>query len=105
SKFEDFKREHTSRVANYYKYEIMADAEVVSRKPDLPNVSDGTIAGMVRRTARSVVQNTPNVEIVNEFDDDGQKGILAEHILKTKIIGEALNSNEMQQNLFASTMT
>jgi len=105
SKFEDFKREHLARVANYYKYETMADAEVVSKKPDLPNVSDGTIAGMVRRTARSVVQNTPNVEIVNEFDDDGAKGILAEYILKKHVIGDSINSNEMQQNLFASTMT
>lgn len=103
--YEDFKREHASRVANYYKYEIMADAEVVSKKPDLPNVSSGEIAGMVRRTARNVVQNTPNVEIICEFDDDDPKGILARHILKTKILREELNSNEMQQNLFASTIT
>lgn len=105
SKFEDFKREHRSRVENYYKYEIMADAEVVSTKPDLPNVSSGEIAGMVRRIARNVVQHTPNVEVICEFDDDSPKGILARHILKTKIIGDDLRSNEMQQNLFASVMT
>lgn len=103
--FESYKREHEGRVANYYKYETMADAEVVSRKPDLPNVSSGEIAGMVRRVARNVVQNTPNVEIVNEFDDDKPKGILARHILRTKIIGDELNSNEMQQNLFAAVMS
>lgn len=103
--FEHYKREHEKRVANYYKYEMMADAEVVSKKPDLPNVSSGEIAGMVRRVARNVVQNTPNVEVVNEFDDDGPKGILADHILRTKIIGDELNSNEMQQNLFASVMS
>jgi len=105
SQFEKFKREHDGRVANYWKYETMADAEVVSKKPDLPNVSSGEIAGMVRRVARNVVQNTPNVEIVNEFDDDQPKGILARHILRTKIIGDELNSNEMQQNLFASVMS
>lgn len=105
SLFEDYKREHQSRVANYYKYEIMADAEVVSKKPDLPNVSSGDIAGMVRRVARNVVQNTPNVEVVCEFDDDSPKGILARHVLKTKIIGDELNSNEMQQHLFASVMS
>ena len=105
SQFETFKREHGARVANYWKYEEMADAEVVSKKPDLPNVSSGEIAGIVRRTARNVVQHTPNVEIVNQFDDDSAKGILAMHILKAKIIGEELNSNEMQQALFASTMS
>ena len=104
-KYQDFEREHLARVQNYWKYENMVDAEVVSQKPDLPNVSSGVIAGLVRRTARNVVQNTPNVEIINQFDDDGQKGILAKHILKTKIIGDELNSNEMQQNLFASVVS
>ena len=105
AQFENFKREHGKRVENYWKYEVMADAEVVSRKPDLPNVSSGEIAGMVRRTARNIVQHAPNVEIICEFDDDSPKGILARYILTSKIIGDALNSNEMQQNLFASTMT
>lgn len=105
SEFENFKREHGQRVENYWKYETMADAEVVSTKPDLPNVSSGEIAGMVRRVARNVVQNHPNVEVVCEFDDDSAKGILARWVLKSKIIGEDLNSNEMQQNLFASVMS
>jgi hypothetical protein len=103
--FEHYKREHAARVELYWKYEIMADAEVVSKKPDLPNVSSGEIAGIVRRTARNVVQHTPNVEIICEFDDDSPKGILARHVLKSKIIGEEYNSNEMQQNLFASVMS
>jgi hypothetical protein len=105
AQFEVYKREHSKRVENYWKYETMADAEVVSRKADLPNVSSGEIAGMVRRTARNVVQHTPNVEIICEFDDDSPNGILARHILTSKIIGEELNSNEMQQNLFASVMS
>jgi hypothetical protein len=103
--FEQYKREHEARVGLYWKYETMADAEVVSKKPDLPNVSSGEIAGIVRRTARVVVQHTPNVEIVSEFDDEDPRGILAMHILKSKIIGEEYNSNEMQQNLFASVMS
>lgn len=105
SRFEGFKREHQSRVANYWKYETLADAEVVSKKPDLPNVSSGEIAGIVRRTARTVVQHTPNVKVISEFGEDDPKGILAQHILKTKIIGDDLNSNVMQQNLFASVMS
>lgn len=104
-RFEAFKREHLGRTANYEKYETMADAEVVSTKPDLPNVSSGDIAGMVRRIARNVVQHTPNVEILTTFDDDSAKGILARHFLKHHVIGDGLQSNEMQQNLFASVMS
>ncbi len=104
-RWEHHRREHDKRVALYHKYETMADAEVVSKKPDLPNVSSGDIAGMVRRVARNVVQNTPNVEVVCEFDDDSPKGIFARHVLKTKIIGDDLNSNEMQQNLFAAVVS
>ena len=104
-KFEYFKREHLGRTQNYEKYETMMDAEVVSEKPDLPNVSSGDIAGMVRRIARNVVQNTPNVEVISEFSSTSPKGILAMHILKKMVIGDGLNSNEMQQNLFASVMS
>lgn len=49
------------------------------------------------------MQHIPNVEIINQFDDDSPKGIIARHILLTKIIGSDLYSNDMQQNLFAST--
>lgn len=104
SQFEKYKTEHLGRTANFHKYEKMASAEVVTKKADLPNVSSGEVAGMVRRIARNVVQHTPNVEIVTKFDDDKQKGILAKEILRTKIIGDTLNSNQMQQNLFASVM-
>lgn len=104
-RFEFYRSEHRKRVEHYDKYEMMADAEVVSRKPDLPNVSSGEIAGMVRRVARIVVQHTPNVEVICEFDDDQPNGILAKHILRSKIIGDETNSNEMQQNLFASVMS
>lgn len=103
-RFEKYRSDHVSRTQNYEKYEMQADAVMVSQKPDLPNVSSGEVAGMVRRTARNVVQHAPNVEIINEFDDDGPKGILASFILRDKIIGDSLNSNEMQQNLFASVM-
>lgn len=105
NRFENFRREHQGRVANYWKYEVMADAEVVSSKPDLPNVSSGEIAGMIRRIARNVVQHTPNVEVISEFDDEDPKGLFARYILKSKIIRDDEQSNEMQQNLFASVMT
>lgn len=97
-----FKSEMDIRVANYYKLEQLAAGEVISPKPDLPNISSGELAGMVRRLARSLVQNTPNVEVVSKFDDDSVEGIFARHILTSKIIGTDEYSNDMQQNLLAS---
>ena len=102
-RYDYFKREMDARCADYEKLVLLADGEVISPKPDLPNVSSGETAGIVRRIARNLVQHTPNVEIVNQFDDDSPKGIIARHILLTKIIGSDLYSNDMQQNLFAST--
>jgi hypothetical protein len=100
-----FKREMDARVANYDKLEKLADGEVISPKPDLPNISSGETAGLVRRTARNLVQNTPNVEIISKYDNSSLEGIFASHILKTRIIGSDSYSNDMQQNLFASTKT
>ena len=102
-RYDYFKREMDARCADYEKLVLLADGEVISPKPDLPNVSSGETAGIVRRIARNLVQHTPNVEIINQFDDDSPKGIIARHILLTKIIGSDLYSNDMQQNLFAST--
>ena len=102
---EDFKREMDARVANYDVLEKIADAEVINKKPDLPNVSSGETAGLIRRIARNLVQNTPNVEVISRFDDDKPHGIFARFILGTKIIGSDQYSNDMQQNLFASTKT
>ena len=104
-RFQHYKREMDTRVANFYKLEKLADGEVLKEKPDLPNVSSGETAGLVRRIARNLVQNAPNVEILNEFDDDSMYGVFARHILLAKIIGSDLYSNDMQQHLFASTKT
>lgn len=104
-RYDSAKREMDARVHNYEKLEKLADGEVISPKPDLPNVSSGETAGLVRRTARSLVQNTPNVEIVSKFDDDSVHGLFSRHILLSKIIGSDNYSNDMQQNLFASTKT
>lgn len=101
--FQDYKREMDIRVANYENLIMLADAEVVSKKPDLPNVSSGETAGMIRRMARNLVQNTPNVEVISKFDDDKAAGIFVKQVLKSKIIGDDQYSNDMQQNLFAST--
>ncbi len=103
--YTDFKREMDGRVAGYDKLEKLADNEVISPKPDLPNVSSGETAGLILRIARNCVQNTPNVEVVSCYDDDSPYGIFSRHILTTKIIGSDLYSNDMQQNLFASTKT
>lgn len=104
-RYNDFKREMDARCANFDKLLQLADAQVVSPKPDLPNVSSGEIAGIVRRMARNLVQHCPNVEVISKFDDDSVQGIFARHILLTKIIGSDTYSNDMQQNLFASTKT
>jgi len=100
--FDNYKREMDARVAKYEKYEKQAAAEVVSEKPDLPNISSGENAGFIRRIARNVVQHTPNVFIANEFDDEALHGVLARHLLKTKIIGDDEYSNDMQQNLITT---
>lgn len=104
-RYEKYKKEMDNRTANFYKLEKIANNKVLSQKPDLPNVGSGESAGLVRRGARSIVQNTPNVEITSIFDDDSIEGIFAGHMLRSKIIGSDLYSNDMQQNLFASTMS
>ena len=103
--YEKYKSEMDVRVANYHTLEKLADGEVISPKPDLPNISSGETAGLIRRIARNLVQNTPNVEVISKFDDDKVKGIFVRHILTSKIIGTDQYSNDMQQNLFASTKT
>jgi len=100
--FDRFKREMDIRVGNYWKLDMLADNQVVSPKPDLPNISSGETSGLIRRIARALVQNTPNVEVISKFDDDSPEGIFARYVLTTKIIGDDLYSNDMQQNLQAS---
>lgn len=100
--YTDAKREMDARVHGYDKLEKLADGEVISPKPDLPNVSSGETAGLIRRTARNLVQNAPNVEIISKFDDDSVEGLFARHVLLSRIIGSDQYSNDMQQNLFSS---
>lgn len=102
-RFEHSKREMDARCHGFENLEKLADNQVVSEKPDLPNVSSGETSGLIRRIARNLVQHVPNVEISCEFDDDSPKGVLARHILLANIIGSDSYSNDMQQNLFAST--
>ena len=105
SRYMRYKSEMDERVHNYDKLEKLADGVVISPKPDLPNISSGETAGLIRRIARNLVQNTPNVEVLSKYDDDSMQGIFAKHILTTKIIGSDEYSNDMQQNLFASAKT
>ena len=102
---EEYKTEMDMRCHDYDKLEMLVDAEVISKKPDLPNVSSGETAGLIRRMARNLVQHTPNVEITSVFDDDSLNGVLSRHILLSKIVGSETYSNDMQQNLFASVKT
>ena len=103
--FRKYKSEMDQRVANYETLEKLAAGEVISPKPDLPNISSGETAGLVRRIARNLVQNTPNVEVVSRFDDDSVNGIFSKYVLTTKVIGSDLYSNDMQQNLYSSVKT
>ena len=105
SQYQRYKTEMDRRLVNYEKLEKLADGTVISPKPDLPNVSSGETAGLVRRIARNLVQNCPNVEVISKYDDDSTQGIFSRHILTTKIIGSDEYSNDMQQNLFASVKT
>lgn len=105
SQYQYYKSEMDKRTENYYKLEKLADGTVISPKPDLPNISSGETAGLVRRIARNLVQNCPNVEVLSKFDDDSVQGVFSRFILTTKIIGSDEYSNDMQQNLFASTKT
>lgn len=100
-----YKSEMDQRLEGYEKLEKIADGVVISPKADLPNVSSGETAGLVRRIARNLVQNCPNVEVISKFNDDSLQGVFSRHILTTKIIGSDEYSNDMQQNLFASTKT
>jgi hypothetical protein len=104
-RYDQYKREMDQRVSNYDVLEKLADGEVISPKPDLPNISSGETAGLIRRIARNLVQNTPNVDVISKFDDDSPYGIFSRFILTSKIIGVDEYSNDMQQNLFASTKT
>lgn len=102
--YDKYKTEMDRRTANFWKLDTLAAGEVLTKRDDLSNVSSGDVAGMVRRTARNIVQNTPNVEVISKFNDDSVEGILTRHLLLSKIIGTDTYSNDMQQNLFASTM-
>ena len=106
SLFTSYKSEMDARLAGYEKLEMIADGEVISPKKDLPNISSGETAGIVRRIARMIVQNTPNTEIISKFDADSSvEGVLAKYILDEKVIGSDSYSNDMQQNLFVSTVS
>lgn len=100
--YDKYRSEMDARVANFDDLIKQANAEVVSEKPDLPNVSSGETAGMIRRMARNLVQHTPNVDLVSKHDTNSPAAVLVRQILTAKIIGDDEYSNDMQQNLFAS---
>lgn len=102
--FRDFKKSADARLADYDKLEQIADAAVAKEQEDLANVSSGETAGLLRRIARTLVQNTPNVDVVSIHDDDSVKGVLSQYMLSANIISDGEYSNDMQQNLYASTV-
>ena len=100
-----FKTEMDQRCSNYEKLELLADGQVISPKADLPNVSSGETAGLIRRMARNLVQHASNLEVISQFSENSPHEIIARHVLLSNIVGSDQYSNDMQQNLFASTKT
>ena len=101
----DFKREMDARTANYHKLEMAAAGEVVTKKKDLPNISSGETAGLIRRIARNVVQNVPNVQLFSAHDPHSVAGVFADFVLRDKVIGDDYYSNNMQQHLYGAALT
>ncbi|MGL5248073.1 MAG: hypothetical protein ACRC8U_07750, partial [Brooklawnia sp.] len=50
-KYRRYKQEMDARCHNFGQLTKLASAEVISPKPDLPNVSSGDVAGLIRRIA------------------------------------------------------
>ena len=74
SRYELFKREMDARCEGFEHLEMLADNEVISPKPDLPNVSSGETAGLVRRIARTLAEAVMGGRIVlaGEYASSGR---------------------------------
>lgn len=100
--YEHYKREMEKRVTGKEDLEKIANNEVTVVRPDRPNISSGEVAGIVLRIARIVVQNAPNVEVISSIEDDSLGGVVADYILRSKILHYDTYTNDLRTRLQAT---
>ena len=100
--YEHFKREMEKRVTGKEDLEKIANNEVTVVRPDRPNISSGEVAGIVLRIARIVVQNSPNVELISSIEDDSLGGVVADYILRSKVLHYDTYTNDLRTRLQAT---
>ena len=100
--YEHYKREMEKRVVGKEDLEKIANNEVTVVRPDRPNISSGEVAGLVLRIARNVVQNAPNVEVISSIEDDSLGGVIADYILRSKILHYDTYTNDLRTRLQAT---
>lgn len=100
--YEHYKREMERRVVGKEDLEKIANNEVTVVRPDRPNISSGEVAGIVLRIARIVVQNAPNVEVISSIEDDSLGGVIADYILRSKVLHYDTYTNDLRTRLQAT---
>ncbi len=100
--YEHYKREMEKRVVGKEDLEKIANNEVTVVRPDRPNISSGEVAGIVLRIARIVVQNAPNVEVISSIEDDSLGGVVADYILRSKVLHYDTYTNDLRTRLQAT---
>lgn len=100
--YKRFKDEMDKRMVGMADLEKLANNEVTNVRPDRPNISSGELAGIILRIARNTVQNAPNVEVISQIDDDSLGGILADYMLRSKILHYDTYTNDLRTRLQAT---
>ena len=97
-----FKSEMERRMHGMEDLEKLANNEVTNVRPDRPNISSGELAGIILRLTRNVVQNAPNVNVVSTLDAKSLGGVIAEYILRSKILHYDTYTNDLRTRLQAT---
>ena len=97
-----FKSEMERRMHGMEDLEKLANNEVTNVRPDRPNISSGELAGIILRLTRNVVQNAPNVNVISTLDAKSLGGVIAEYILRSKILHYDTYTNDLRTRLQAT---
>ena len=97
-----FKSEMERRMHGMEDLEKLANNEVTNVRPDRPNISSGELAGIILRLTRNVVQNAPNVNVISALDAKSLGGVIAEYILRSKILHYDTYTNDLRTRLQAT---
>lgn len=100
--YRHFKSEMDRRMHGMEDLEKLANNEVTNVRPDRPNISSGELAGIILRLARNSVQNAPNVEVISQLDDDSLGGVVADFILRHKVLHYDSYTNDLRTRLQAT---